>query len=65
MKKTNGVDTEIQAINHTGVYQIEVPAATVLDNWASFVNGSSVFYFDDGGGNVSVDCYFTGMYFTL
>ena len=63
--KPNGVDTEIQAINHTGVYQIEVPAATVLDNWASFVNGSSVFYFDDGGGNVSVDCYFTGMYFTL
>ena len=62
--KPNGVDTVITTIDQVGSYQLEVPATTILDNWDSFVNGSSVFYFDDGGGSVAIDCYFTGMYFT-
>lgn len=58
-----GADTRIQSINHTGTYSIEIPATTILDYWDSFVNGAAVFYFDDGGESISIDCYFTGMYF--
>ena len=54
---------EIANINHAGVYKIKLDAAEILDNWDAFANNADIFYFDDGGGNVSVDCYIYGMYF--
>ena len=48
----------VATIDHTGKYEVELDANVILDNFEGFL-----FYFDDGGGSVSVDCYFTKMYF--
>ena len=58
-----GFEGAIADINYRGFYQVKLDAAIVLDNWDTFSQGSSLFYFDDGGGNITIDCYFTRMYF--
>ena len=61
--KSNKVDTQYAVIDHTGKYTIKIPAAVVLDRWNEFLSGTDYFFLYDGGGNVSMECDFTGMYF--
>ena len=61
--KSNNVDTQYAVIDHTGKYTIKIPAAVVLDRWNEFLSGTDYFFLCDDGGNVSMECDFTGMYF--
>ena len=63
--KYPGSEYSLTNIDHQGKYSIALDPAIILDNWDAFVNGSAMFYFYDGGGNISVDCYFTAMRFEL
>ena len=62
-KDAAGRDTLCAVMESEGGQKVTIPAALVLDNWKAVLDGSAYFYFYDGGGDVTVDCWVSGMYF--